>query len=141
VLRAVADGNAEVIEFQKSDKSSADRALFTVNLGFVCGELLDPERADIRNSSVVDAHLRTRLGLLLDPPNDTWWELTSSTDSASLGSELSRLLIVRALPYLEMYGNKRALVALWESGKSPGLTAVQRSRYLSELKGSGGGGH
>ncbi len=37
LLRAVNEGNAGLIEFQKSTKSSADHILFTVNLGIVWG--------------------------------------------------------------------------------------------------------
>lgn len=134
VIKAISNGNAEIIEFQKSDKSSDRKIIFTINVGVVCGDLLDAERTDIKKSTTIDAHLRNRLGMLLETPNDTWWELTAFTDCDSLAKELSTLLVARAVPYLENYVHADALIALWESGKSPGLTVVQRSRLLSELK-------
>jgi hypothetical protein len=134
VLRAISGDVAKLIEFQKSKKSDKQRVLFTINLGIVCGQLLDHERVELRNSTSIDAHLRTRLGMLLSAPSDIWWELTPSGDFEALANELSLLVVTRGLPYLNEYGTVRALVALWESGKSPGLTVTQRSRFLSQLK-------
>jgi hypothetical protein len=134
VLRALSDDIAKVVEFQKSNESYAQRVLFTVNLGIVCGQLLDPERVKLRNSTSIDAHLRTRLGMLLSTPKDMWWELTPSAEWKAVAHELSQLLVARGLPYLNEYGSVRDLVALWESGKSPGLTATQRAWFLSQLK-------
>jgi hypothetical protein len=134
VLRAIADGNASIIDLQRSDRSSIQKIIFTINVGVVCGDLLDAERTTIKKAMIEDAHLRSRLGGLLEPAQDSWWEIDATTDDESLASELSQLLVRRAIPYLEQYKHTRALVALWESGQSPGLTAVQRSRYLSELK-------
>lgn len=133
-LRAIDDGNASIVEFQRSDRSSIQKIIFTVNAGVVCGKLLDAERTTIKKSAIEDAHLRTRLGALSEPAQDTWWEIDVTTDDRSLATELSQLLVKRVLPYLRQYMHNEALIALWESGKSPGLTAVQRSRYLSELK-------
>ena len=134
VLRAIDDGNASIVEFQRSDRSSGQKIIFTVNAGVVCGELLDAERTTIKKAAIEDAHLRTRLGALLEPVQDAWWEIDTTTDDRGLAMELSQLLARRAVPYLERYMHTAALIALWESGKSPGLTAMQRSRYLSELK-------
>jgi hypothetical protein len=134
VLRALSDDIAKVVEFQKSNESNAQRILFTVNLGIVCGQLLDPERVKLKNSTSINAHLRTRLGMLLSTPKDMWWELTPSADWEAVARELSQLLVARGLPYLNEYGSVRDLVALWKSGKSPGLTATQCAWFLSQLK-------
>ncbi len=134
VLKAVADRSAAILEFQKSDKSSDKQIVFTINTGVVCGDLLDAERTNLKKATIEDAHLRIRLGFLLDPAQDIWWDITASTDCDSLAKELSQLLAKRAVPYLEQFMRASALIELWETGKSPGLTAMQRSRYLSELK-------
>ncbi|HQR71327.1 MAG TPA: DUF4304 domain-containing protein [Burkholderiaceae bacterium] len=133
-LRSISEGVSQLIEFQKSDKSDSQRIRFTVNLGIVCDKLLDAERTTLAKATVEDAHLRTRLGQLLSSPADIWWDLTASTDCDVLAGELSQLLKMRALPYLSEHGSEKSLIALWESGKSPGLTAVQRGRLLTELK-------
>jgi hypothetical protein len=133
-LRARANGNVAIINFQKSDQSSDDRILFTVNLGVVCGALLDLHKVGENRVDVVDAHLRTRLGMLLDDPGDRWWGISESTDLEGLRAELSRAITEKAVPYLQTYSQTHALAALWHSGKSPGLTAVQRARYLAQLE-------
>ena len=132
VLRKNAGSNVAVIEFQLSDKTSKECLIFTINLGVICGELSD--RATSRKVSAMDAHLRQRFGFLLPEHGDKWWEITARTNVIALADELSTLLEQSALPYLEEYMDSKALMALWESGKSPGLTAVQRARLLDQLK-------
>jgi hypothetical protein len=134
VLKKVVDGNAAIVQFQRSVNSSARQIIFTINLGIVCGVLLDPERVDISTSGIPDAHLSIRLGRLLEVPSDKWWTLSDTTDLDSLTQKLSDAILARAIPYLERYLSAEALIALWESGVSPGLTAGQCSRFLSELK-------
>ena len=136
VLHKSAGGNVALVEFQLSDKTSKERVVFTVNLGIVCGELSGA--AVSRKASVMDAHLRQRLGFLLPDRADKWWEITAQTNLIALANELSATIEERALPYLDEYLDSRSLIALWESGRSPGLTAVQRARFLDQLKGAAG---
>lgn len=134
VLHKSAGNNVALVEFQLSDKTSKERVVFTVNLGIICGELSDG--AVSRKTSVMDAHLRQRLGFLLSERADKWWEITAQTNVIALANELSATIEEHALPYLDEYLDSRSLIALWESGKSPGLTAVQRTRLLDQLKGA-----
>jgi hypothetical protein len=122
-----------LISLQTSTKNAGQHTRFTVNLGVVCDDLVD-HRIDVEKLHVEHAQLRIRLGRLLDPPGDKWWELTSSTDGAALGGEIASLVVHRGLPYLERFGSYRALIALWESGQSPGLTEGERLEYLAQLK-------
>jgi hypothetical protein len=131
-LQKAAGSNVSLIEFQLSDKTSDERVVFTVNLGIICGELSNGATA--QKGSVVDAHLRQRLGLLLPDGSDMWWEISAQTNVIALANELSSMIEQHALPYLDKYSDPRSLIALWESGKSPGLTLVQRTRYLDRLK-------
>lgn len=126
----VVGDNAAIIEFQRS----RDRPMFTINVGVVCGKLLPTGPSGLRKADVTDAHLHQRLGWLLPDPGDKWWELTLETDVDFLAKELAELLVTKAIPYLESFLSTDALAKLWESGQSPGLTAVQRARYLSGLK-------
>lgn len=134
VFRAISGLATTIVEVQKSHKSSTQHILFTLNLGIVCGPLVDPERTRLELCSTDDAQLRVRVGSLLTPPNDLWWEVTETTDPMVLAKEVLTVLTSRALPYLRECRDPESLVKLWESGKSPGLTSVQRSRYLMELK-------
>lgn len=134
VLRVIDNSNAAIVEFQQSDKSSEERLFFTINLGVVCGDLLVSGVSDLRNACSMDAHLRQRIGTLLPDRKDKWWELTESSNIDSTAKELSELVAREAVPYIKSYLSTDALIRLWESGKSPGLTAVQRARFLSQLK-------
>jgi len=135
VFRLLTHGNCGVVEFQRSDKSSDEKLVFTVNLGVACGELLDAGQASAPKARIIDAHLRQRIGMLLTDRPDKWWEVTASTDRVSLVHEVVELLVKKVAPYVENHLATKALIALWESGQSPGLTAFQRTRFLSKLKG------
>ncbi|MPS29666.1 MAG: DUF4304 domain-containing protein [Alcaligenaceae bacterium] len=132
-LRKEMDGNVAVIEFQKSSKSSADVILFTINVGIICGRLLEAERSLPKKVGIVDAHIRQRIGMLLPDRSDKWWTIEPRSDAGSLVEEISRLIERDVVPYLDRYLDDKALVALWESGQSPGLTEIQRLKYLTRL--------
>lgn len=133
-LRAAAGGNVALMDFQKSDQSSARRLVFTVNLGVVCGALISVNKSELERVDIVDSHLRTRMGMLLELPSDKWWEIIRTTDLTALRDELLQDIFQTALPYLRKYLDTDALIELWRSGKSPGLTATQRSRFLAALE-------
>jgi hypothetical protein len=61
-FRIVKDNNCGVVEFQRSTTNSRDRLRFTVNLGVVCGHLLDSWQPELRRSGSSDAHVREGLG-------------------------------------------------------------------------------
>jgi hypothetical protein len=139
VFRLLLAGNCGLIEFQRSVSNSSEILKFTVNLGVVCGELLDRGPSGIQNSRMTDAHLSERIGFLLPQRNDKWWEMTGSTDRALLVEEVVRLLVEEGVPYVRRHIDTKALMALWESGQSPGITSRERFRLLSKLKLSAGG--
>lgn len=130
------DGNLALIEFQRSIYNHLHSLKFTINVGIILGKLADREW-DIKKSNIADAHLRERIGMFLSIPRDRWWtfDTESSTDSADLAiGEILPLLRDRALPYLNQNLSDDALITLWESGRSPGLTETLRTRYLAKLK-------
>jgi hypothetical protein len=130
VLRTLSQGNSGIIEFQKSIKNSGDKLLFTVNLAVIYGELLEPDQPTLEKARSLDGHLRQRIGMLLPSRPDKWWEITATTDVTALATEISNLVSNKAAPYIRRYLDTSELIALWESGKSPGLTETQRVRHL-----------
>ena len=88
------------MDFQRRRSSSRQRLLFTVNLGIVCGELLDARSPGLEDVRIVDAHVRERIGWLLPGHPDKWWEITGSTDAGSLGAEVGELVTREAVPYI-----------------------------------------
>jgi hypothetical protein len=134
LFRVTAEHNCGLIEFQKSVKSSKQALLFTINLAVVCGDLLESGLSEAEGAQIVDAHVRQRIGTLLPGRPDKWWEITESTNRAALIQEVSEIVVGRAVPFVESYLNTKVIIALWESGQSPGLTDVQRTRFLARLK-------
>jgi len=142
VLRIMGPRTCGIVEFQRSTKSSQERLLFTVNLGVVCGDLLESGTADLTKAKVIDAHVRLRIGELLPGRPDKWWELTAHTDADALAREIGDLILDKAVPYIRQYLSVDSILALWESGLSPGLTNGRRVALLATLKATrqGGGG-
>lgn len=132
-FRRVLSGNSAIIEAQRSQSSSNDTIRFTFNAGIVCGRLLDEYGPNISKASSMQAHLRMRIGEFLPETTDRWWELNEAIGIDDLVSELSSPLDLAAMFLLD-HADEAKLIALWESGQSPGLTDVQRQRALRELK-------
>jgi len=134
LLKFLAGSNCGMIGFQRGMASSKDSILFTINLGVVCGALLDASIVPLEKAQITDAHLSTRIGLLLPERQDKWWEINHSTDFQSLSKEILDTVWTKAVPYVSQFVDSKALCSLWESGQSPGLTKLQRDRYLGKLK-------
>lgn len=140
VLRRVEGDTCAVLEFQRSTKSSADRILFTVNLGVVHGDLLPPDSSGLAKSRIIDAHLRLRIGVLLPGSPDKWWEIDASTNAEALANEVADIVKETGVPYILDFLSTDAILELWESGQSPGLTDGERKELLDSLKSKRKGG-
>jgi len=134
IFVCVSAGNWAVIEYQKSQKSSAEAVVFTANVGVVSQRLarffsspMEPKKPPASS----EWHWRQRLGFLLPQRQDIWWTLTPNT-LAEVSREIEDALGV-ALPAVEGYLQDESLRDLWLSGSSPGLTEVQRLKNLAVL--------
>lgn len=121
-----------LVELQKSRDSTPEVIKLTVNLGIVWRRLLGVLDS-FEKTKIADAHLMERIGFLLDERRDRWWAISSGSDLAVVEGEIASILEDRAIPYLEKYSNAPALVGLWNSGISPGLTKVQCERFLKKV--------
>lgn len=133
-LRIMGLDTCGILAFQRSGKNSQDRCLFTVNLGIVCGKLLERDETELSKAQIIDAHVRDRIGSLLPDHHDKWWEITPSTDAQALAQEVVDLIVNKAVPCIQRYLSTESVIALWESGQSPGLTARRRVELLAVLK-------
>jgi len=133
-FRRPAHGNLEVIEFQRSHGNSAATLRFTLNIGVVSAHLAGERELDLSKAGSADAHLRRRIGDFLPVPDDKWWELSTGGSDDTVIAEITSLLAHHAVPYLSDHSSDTALVRLWESGQSPGITRGLRERYLSSLR-------
>jgi Domain of unknown function (DUF4304) len=133
ILRVAGNGTSGVIQFQKSTGSTKDLVRFTISLAVVCGALLEEWQPATGKATSTDAHLRERVGMLMPTRTDKWWEITSATNVDAVATEVSDLVATVGAPYVMRYLDTEELVALWQSGQSPGLTETQRVRYLEKL--------
>jgi len=128
------NGNVALIEFQRSVANDHGLLRFTMNVGVVSGRLASKEAIDIKRVGSSGAHLRKRLGEFLPQRFDKWWELNASEPANAAIWEILELLRSHVIPFLDQHISDDALIALWETGRSPGLTEKQRTRYLDELR-------
>jgi hypothetical protein len=128
VFSAQRPGVLLLVTLQSGTNSAQDSLQITCNLGIWVEQLE-------RNSSptVWESHWRMRIGFYLPEPRDYWWECMSDKSAAIAGKEIASLLETIALPALESLASPQALFALWSSGRSPGLTEMQRVSYLARL--------
>jgi len=123
-----------LIQLQKSVSSTSDRCKLTLNAGVLFEGLLDGGRRTGGSYRFDDCQVKYRIGDFLDGTPDKWWTLESESDARSACLELRTLLSEQALPALEDVVSVQALIRLWESEEAPGITEVQRIRYLMQLR-------
>jgi hypothetical protein len=126
--------NWGIVSFQKSDRSTAEIILFTVNVGAALGVLLN--FSGLRESEVPNieqCQWRKRLGFFFPTPSDTWWRIDAMTSPIAAGEEFLDALLTLALPQMKEFMVDANLKELWASGESPGLTEVERLKHLSVL--------
>jgi hypothetical protein len=135
VFFRVRAGNWALIALQKSQKTSADAIVFTVNVGVVSERLARFFSIPLMPNRPPEAgewHWRQRLGFLLPEGLDKWWTIKSNTRIEEVSREVERALEL-ALPEVEKHIRDEFLRDLWLTGRSPGLTEVQRLKNLAVL--------
>lgn len=132
-FRRMSSGNVALIAAQRSQFSTAGSIRFTFNAAIICDRLLRDDGPGIFKAGLMHAHLSERIGEFLSQPADKWWELDGASDPAVVLSDLT-LPLALASQFLVEHAENAKLIALWESGQSPGLTDGQRRRYLQDLK-------
>jgi len=88
--------------------------------------------------SIWDAHWRRRIGHYMSEPRDYWWACSTDEEANAAGRDIAGLLESSALPEMERLASPAAMIALWKSGHSPGLTEYQCVQYLTKLTQVGG---
>jgi hypothetical protein len=127
-----------LVQFQKSLRSTSDVVRFTANIGLVSETLRlfmsgDRERLS-RRPTIHDAVLTERLGFFAgDRDYDAWWTILPDSDLSVIVEDVGDILVAHALPYLSSLRADAALAEMWASGRSPGLTDLERLMNLSAL--------
>ena len=129
-------GNVVLVAVQRSGSSTASAIRFTVNVAVVNRTVWEWELEDLadeRKPDVWSAHWRERPSA--DDGGARWWTVDESSDAERLTADV----VARVVPVCataEQLLDTPHLVDLWQSGRSPGLTAVQRRQYLGALAAS-----
>ena len=82
-----ADAGWTLIDFQASQFGTRDDVSFAVNLGVSFVEL---QQADEGEPSLTRAHIRQRIGAVLDRPGDVWWNLRPTSNHTAVGGEVKQ---------------------------------------------------
>ncbi len=116
------------INLQSSVGSSQDVLKITCNAAIHLNQISQASRPNIWN-----AHWQERIGFFMPEPRDYWWLCPSDEAAEQTGREIAALLEESVIPEIERLAVPAAMAAMWKSGRSPGLTAHQCTRYLNEL--------
>jgi hypothetical protein len=122
-----------LVQLQSSQKSTEKAAIVTVNLGVFSTVVEMARGGSITAPTEADCHWRQRLGFVMPAGRDIWWEADTAATAMKVGAELAGTVSVHGLPALDELASTAALVRLWQSGASPGLTGRQRRDYLAAL--------
>lgn len=115
--RDAGDGVVQVANLQMrafADDAPATRGgmvlvdRYTVNLGVFVPELQAEATVDPAAVQEYECPLRMRIGALMDPPHDHWWDLPGDA-----GAEAVRVMEERGLPFLRRFGTRDGVVAEW----------------------------
>jgi hypothetical protein len=114
-----------LIGLQSSIDSPGQIPQITINLAIWCKRFA----AAGTEPSVIASHWRCRLGDLMPVGSDVWWVLSGKASVARATQEITSALKAYGLPELDRLCDSAALLQLWASGRSPGITAAQAKRY------------
>lgn len=97
------------IGIQRSVHSDAARIEFTINLQVFERRVWDQLRTKLPylparpspNTRYGPSVWQQRIGLLMPPGDDHWWELTPRTDLANLGSEVIDAVLFHVMPAIQ----------------------------------------
>lgn len=131
-FRKMIEGNVTIIQFQRSRYNNPGSIKFTLNTSIVSARIYKLWGGDTDIARVSEWHgqLRQRIGSYAETPSDLWWYIEPDTDPTQIAAEVLRLLNL-AISYLDQHASDEALVALWKSGRAPGITEQLRINYLA----------
>lgn len=122
-----------MIQVQKSTSSTKDKAILTVNLRIFSKTIAARLGYPIDRPSISTGHWRVRIGELGPTQNDYWWPLSNEAEAAKAEEEIKTILKETGVPLLLSLSSTDRLLALWKTGKSPGITPTQREDYIAAL--------
>lgn len=116
-------GNIGIINIQKSSKSNAEQAVFTLNLGISAGRILQflhPEKT-IKKPNLDDCSWALRIGDLVANHQDLWFSFHDEGSLKTVSNEVSTLLLQQVVPFIDNHLTDEKLLPLLQQrifGKS-----------------------
>ena len=130
-LTRTGDEVVSLIEFQRSRQSTAAQLTFVVNYGVAVRRLLASEGVDAAKLWWTECHWYERASG--QEGVEAWWPVRDGDDPDRLAARLIELVTHDVLPALEAKQREADLVALWMTGRSPGLIEARRLQCLGQL--------
>jgi len=118
-----------LIELQIARGATSETLSFVVNFGVVVNGLV--ESGESTRPTYTDCHWAARL--LGGDGVERWWPVRDGDSAGILARQLGEALERDVLPALESMQSEDALIALWQTGRSPGLAEEQRLLFLGLL--------
>jgi hypothetical protein len=118
-----------LVGLQSGSASTRLSTQLTVNLAVWCKRLAEPGS----EPTVATSQWRCRLGDLMPSKEDAWFSLAGPRAGEGARGAIVAAVKAYGLPALDGLPDLAALKALWETGRSPGLTPEQAARHLAEL--------
>lgn len=110
----------QVVDIQNWKFNDPKRARFTVEVGVCFPSLLAAiaelesyafYRPNLAKPGITECAVRRRLGMFLDPPQDTWWTVSATTGHVPPAESVTGPLVSAALPWMQRMSD----VSAWAS--------------------------
>jgi len=125
-----ADGEfVSLIEFQLSRSSTSAQLSFVINFGVIVPSLFGG--SDISKPEYTSCHWGGRVSG--KDGVESWWSVHAADDVDQLTVRLNSVLEAEVLPALATMQREEDLIALWKTGRGPGLGEAQRLLFLATL--------
>ena len=123
-----------LIHIQRSDTSTKDALIYTLNFGIVVNRLAEALELDVMKCSVWEAHWTERIDGILGVNDDTWWQVIDEETLKLNCENLENLIPNVALPWFEHWGTEDAMPNAWVIGRAAGLSDLLINKYLRILR-------
>ena len=130
-------GSAQVVAlYVWNERSTPVDAVFTIDIGILIGKHYWYQTGHTKpkkQPEVADCHWADNLGTFLPSGQPQYWHTHDRSEVPRLAGELLDALEAKGFPVLERLTNDKTMMELWKTGKSPGLTDMQRLVCVSYL--------
>lgn len=110
VFRRLSDEALQIVDIQSWKFNDSRRARFTIQVGVCFPKLLAAVaeleayafyRPNLAKPGITECAIRRRLGMFLNPPQDTWWTVSATTGYLPPAEEVTGPLTTAALPWMQ----------------------------------------